>query len=96
MSTQIAALDASVYDLPIPTVDGLKADKLRVSISGTVELDRTDPDDLAWFEAFKLGRDVNLELIATCTGKPQSFAPSEDGPGVTSLVVSLRAHTIRR
>ena len=96
MGSQLEALDGSQYDLPIPTVDGLKADRLRVTLTGTIDLDRTDPDDLAWFESFRLGRDFNLELVATCTGKPQGFVPSEDGPGVMTLQATLRAHTIRR
>lgn len=96
MSAPEALLDASVYDLPIPTVDGLKADKLRVSISGTIELDRTSEDDLAWLESLKLGRDYELSVTATCVGKPQSYTPSEDGPGVTTLQTSLKAHTVKR
>lgn len=93
---QVEAFDASVYDLPIPVVDGLKADRLKLSLSGAVDLDRTSEDDLAWLESLKLGRDVQLTVTATVVGKPQSFSPSEDGPGVVTLQTSLRVHTVKR
>lgn len=96
MSAPAALLDASVYDLPIPTADGLKADKLRVSFTGTIELDRTNTDDLEWFESLRLGRDVTLDVDALTVAKPQGYQPSEDGPGVTTLQATLRVHTVRR
>lgn len=93
---QEPAFDASVYDLPIPTIDGLKADKLRLNLTGTVELDRTNIDDLEWLDTLKLGRQTTLTVEAVVTGKPQSYQPSEDGPGTTTTGVTLKVHTIRR
>lgn len=91
-----ALLDASVYDLPIPVVDGLKADKLRVVVNGGVELDRTNETDLAWFDEFRLGREMELRVRVVCTGKPQGYTPSEDGPGVTTLQATLKVLEVRR
>lgn len=93
---QTEAFDASVYDLPIPLADGIRADRLRLQITGTIELDRTSEEDLALFEALRLGRDIELPLVATCVGKPQQFTPSEDGPGVVTVGAILKAHTLRR
>lgn len=95
-SAQLEALDGSVYDLPIPTVDGLKADKIRLVLSGGEELDRTNPDDLDYFASLRLGQDVTLTVVCTVTGKPQTFSPSEDGPGTTTLQATLKAHTVKR
>lgn len=93
----IPAFDAAQFDLPIPVVDGMKADRLRVVVTGTLELDRTNEADLEWFEQFRLGRSVKLtEVLAVCTGKPQTYAPSEDGPGVTTLQATLKITDVKR
>lgn len=93
---QATAFDPAPYDLPIPKIDGLKADRLAVSFAGTIELDRTDQDDLDLINGLRLGRDVPLEITATCVGKPQSYQPREDEPGIVTHRAVLRIHTIRR
>jgi hypothetical protein len=95
-SVQTQVFDPSPFDLPIPTVDGLKADKLRVSFTGTIDLDRTDLDDLELLEKLKLGRDYPFTVEATCVSKPQAYSPSEDGPGTTLVQATMKVHTLRR
>lgn len=60
--------DGTQYDLPIPKLDGHKADVLRVAISGTIDLDLYDNDSLAWLNTLKLGREHNLAVTVRVTG----------------------------
>lgn len=85
-----------MYDLPIPVIDGLKADKLRVHITGTLELDRTSEDDLAFLEGLTLGRSVSLAVNAVVVGRPQQFSPSEDGPGMVTAAAQLKVTGVVR
>lgn len=85
-----AAFDASIYDLPIPTIDGLKADKLAIIITGRIDLDRTSVDDLEQINNLQLGRPLTLTCQATCVGKPTTYKPDQDGPGTVNYQAVLR------
>jgi hypothetical protein len=41
-----SVFDAASYDLPIPSTEGRKAQKLSVRFTGSCDLDRTSEDDL--------------------------------------------------
>lgn len=88
--------DASQYDLPIPARDGYKADKLIVNMNGTLELDRTSEEDLAFIEGLKLGREVTLSVVATVTkGGGFTFTPGKDeNPPTVAYGVGLRVHSL--
>ena len=49
--------EPSVYDLPVPKIDGLKATKLDIRFTGNGSLDRTSEDDRALLEAMRMGRE---------------------------------------
>lgn len=89
--------DASSYDLPIPRLDGHKADKLVVSFSGQIELDRTSQDDLDLVEGFSLGREVELRITATVSKKGFTLAAGkDDGPETTGYGVGLKVHSLEQ
>ncbi len=90
-----AIFDASRYDLPIPSQDGHKADKLIVSMSGGLELDRTSEEDLAFIEGLMLGQEVTLTVTATVTKKGFTFTPGKDeGPPQAGYGVGIRVHSL--
>lgn len=90
-----AIFDASQFDLPIPRLDGRKADKLVVSFGGQIELDRTSDDDLAFVEDLMLGRDVELRITASVARKGFSHAAGkEDGPDTIGYGISLKVHSL--
>ncbi len=100
-----AIFDAARYDLPIPSQDGHKADKLIVSMSGGLELDRTSEEDLAFIEGLMLGQEVTLTVTnsnggtvaatATVTKKGFTFTPGKDeGPPQAGYGVGIRVHTL--
>lgn len=89
--TDDSIFDASSYELPIPKLDGHKADKLTVQFSGSVELDRTSEDDLAIIESLTLGKSVTLTATAVVTKKGFTLsAGKEDGPETTGYGVALK------
>lgn len=92
---QVAVFDRSIYDLPIPSADGHKADKLVVSFSGQLELDRTSVDDLDFLETLSLGRDVELRVIATVAKKGFTLTPGgEEKADSTGYGVGLKVHSV--
>ena len=95
VATDDAIFNAEQYDLPIPRLDGHKADKLVVSFAGQVELDRTSEDDLALIDALTLGRDVDMQVTATVTKKGFTLtAGKEDSPETTGYGVGLKVHSL--
>lgn len=88
-----AIFDGSVYDLPIPRLDGRKADRLVLSFSGQVELDRTSQDDLDLVTRLGLGASVDLRVTATVAKK--GFALSgKDEDETTGYAIGLRVHSL--
>jgi hypothetical protein len=82
-ATDDSIFDASAYDLPIPKLDGHKADKLTLSFGGSLELDRTLEDDLELIERLHLGENVTLTVEAVVAGKGFSHqTKGEDGEQV--------------
>lgn len=88
-----AIFDAKPYDLPIPSLDGQKADKVVLSFGGSIELDRTAEEDLALIDSLLLGRDVRLVVVASVAGKGFTCAIKDDGDS-TGYRVQLRVHTL--
>jgi hypothetical protein len=83
--------DASAYQLPIPDLDGHKADRLALTFGGGVDLDRTSEDDLEFINGLELGRTVTLKVECIVTKKGFSYsAGKEDGPDSTGYGVGLK------
>ncbi len=96
MTTDVddAIFDAQAYDLPIPKLDGHKADRLVLSFGGSLELDRTLESDLGLIERLHLGENVTLSVEAIVAGKGFSHATKgEDGEQV-GYQVRLRVHSL--
>ena len=94
MTAQPEVFDASVYDLPIPKVDGIKADKLAIVLTGSIDIDRTNNDDLELLNQFMLGKPCQLIVEAVCVGKSSSYRPDDDGAGTLTQRTVLRITSI--
>lgn len=87
--------DGSQYDLPIPSLDGHKADVLRIVIGGGIDLDLYDEHALKFLETLKLGRDLELTVTVRVTGSAWRHAvKGEDGADHVVHQVALKAHSI--
>ena len=80
VATDEVIFDASAYDLPIPKIDGIRANKLTVAFGGT--LDRTSSDDLEALGKLEMLEEVTLTVRALVTGKAFNGKDAEDGPAV--------------
>ncbi len=89
-----AIFDASGYDLPIPVLDGHKADKLILSFSGQVELDRTSAEDLELIETLMLGRDITCSVVAVVAKKGFTYTAKDDD-SQAGYGVGLRVHSLQ-
>lgn len=69
----------STYALPIPAVDGLKAEKITVRFVGVVDLGRTSEDELTFVEALRLGSPVRLVVTGSVSGKGFVLREAKDG-----------------
>lgn len=93
--TQPAAFDATVYDLPIPKADGMKADRLAITVTGTINLDRTDAEHLEMLNRFQLGQEATILCKAVCVGKPSTYRPGDDEhAGELSIRTVLRVISV--
>lgn len=97
---QATAFDRSQYereDLQIPKVDGQSIDRIALKFSGTVFLDRSEPSDVAVYNALRLGRDIEMLIEADCLSTGAAGATNKDGElDVIVGTKGLRVRTLRR
>lgn len=91
----IAPVSHETMQLEIPGLDGYRAEKLALTFSGSVDLDRTSQDDLDFVNGLKLGREVELRVTATVSKKGFTLsAGKDDGPDSAGYGVGLKIHSL--
>jgi len=83
--------------LEIPGLDGYQAEKLAVTLTGTVEFsDLTQADDVRFVKSLRLGQEVRLSVVATVTKKGFMLIPGKDAmtDDKTTFGVGLKAHSL--
>jgi hypothetical protein len=94
-ATEDGLFDGSQYDLPIPALDGHKADTLRIAVGGAIDLDLYDENALAFLQSLKLGRSVDLTVTFTVSGSAwRHTAKGDDETDHVVHQVALKAHSI--
>lgn len=94
-TTESELFDPAPFTLPIPTLDGTKADKLHLTFTGTIELDPTSEDDLDLIGRLSLDQDVTLTVEAAVAGKAFKVKRVEDETTATH-VVTARVHSLQQ
>lgn len=76
-------------------VDEADPGVLKLSFSGSIELDRTNADDVTFYNSLKAGRDAGLSVSVFCAGPKNSHRRDSDG-NVDAVVQtkSLIVHSI--
>ena len=86
--------DAGSYRIETPTFDNLASDKLILSLGGPLELDATNPDDLALWENFMLGKSVSLLVHGSVVGKTGSYKENADGEVTVTGKAAVKIHSL--
>jgi len=92
---QTVLVDRSEYereDLAIDKVDGNAIDRIRITFSGTVSLDRSEPNDVALYNRLRLGREVTLKVEGRASGTGAKEATGRDGD--LDVIVGLKTVTV--
>lgn len=76
----------------LPEFEGQRVDRFKVTFSGNVELDPSDPSDHKLIEALKLGADVRLTVDGTIKSRPHKV--TLDGEGYAKTVMSEAAVSV--
>lgn len=97
---QAAAFDPSAYDredLQIPKIDGQSIDRISIKFSGEIFLDRSEPSDVAVYNALRLGKDVGLLIEAKCSSTAAKGATDRDGDlDVVVGTKGLKVHSLSK
>lgn len=89
--------DASAFDLPVPRVDGERADTIKLKLGGGIEIETTDEAWLHYVDGLKAGQDVTLTVEALVAGKAFTLKRDEEtGELTATYAVTLKAHTVYR
>lgn len=97
---QTTAFDRSAYereDLQIPKVDDQAIDRIEIKFTGSIFLDRSDPSDVAVYNALSFKRDVSLLVEAKCSNVAAKGATDRDGD--LDVVVgskTLKVHSLSK
>lgn len=97
---QTTAFDRSQYDredLRIDKIDGQTIDRISIKFAGEVFLDRSDPSDVAVYNALRLGKDVGLLIEAKCSSTGAKGATDRDGDlDVVVGTKGIKVHSLRK
>lgn len=63
-----ALFNGDQYATPVPKLDGHRADTLKLTIGGTIEIDPMDGQLLDWFKSLRFGQDIELRVTGTIGG----------------------------
>lgn len=65
--------------LALPMIDGRAIDVLELQVTGTVKLDRSDPEDCKLIRRLRLGAEVDLKMSVCVSGSGGKISRDEDG-----------------
>lgn len=89
-----ALFDPAPFKTSTPVFDNLASDKLVISLGGPIELDPTDPEDIALFENFMRGRSVNLQVHGSVVGKAGTYKEDADGAVTVTGKAAVKIHSL--
>ena len=76
------------------TMDGHRAVSLELRFSGSGKLDRTSSDDLALFEAARLGEPIRLIVVGEVGSKGFKLNRQQDGSGELGYTCTVRVLSV--
>lgn len=70
-----------IFDVPRVAIAVDEADPgvLKLAFSGSIELDRAKPDDVAFYNSLKAGKDTALSVTVFCAGPKNSHRRDPEG-----------------
>jgi hypothetical protein len=81
--------------LYLDQVDEKDVDKIRLDFSGSILLDRRNPDDVEFMRGLKLGQDVTLKVEAAVSSKRHGYTTGRDGDlDAVVYTAGFRVHTL--
>jgi hypothetical protein len=93
--TSSELFDPAPYLAPVPTLDGNRADTLKVTFTGTIEIDPMIADDLEWFKRLKFGSPIALQVEGAVTKVNWSMKTSgEEGIEHVTTQVGVKVDSI--
>lgn len=60
-----ALFNKTPYTIPVPTLDGHRADTLRLAFAGNVDIDTMIDDQLEHFKRLQFGQEIELRITGT-------------------------------
>jgi hypothetical protein len=97
---QAKAFDPSEYDredLQIPKVDGQSIDRIAIKFGGEIHLDRSEPSDVALYNALRFGKDVAMLVEGRCNATGAKGATDREGDlDVVIGQKSVKVHSISK
>lgn len=89
--------NARPEELALPRIDGRDIDRMEITFSGTIRLDRSDPADVALFRRAQLGKEIDVRVVGIAAGKHVTVSWDEDGyPGETTSSAKVKLTTVFR
>lgn len=86
--------DPAPYQSPMPTLDGHRADTLKLAFTGAVEIDKNLDDDVQWFQGLRFGQEIDLRITATVGKHGWTLKTTSDDGETVTHTLGLVIHSI--
>ena len=86
--------DPAPFTIPVPQLDGHRADTLRLAFAGGVDVDKMDDtQQLGWFKNLRFGQEIELTVTATVSKTGWTLKTNADGDETVVHTLGLNVHS---
>lgn len=83
----------NLYDRPVPTLHGHRADTLKLAFAGGVDIDLMDEHALAWFKDLRFGQELEITVTAVVGKSGWAIKTTADGDETVTHTLGLHVHS---
>jgi hypothetical protein len=88
--------DPKPYTIPVPTLDGHRADTLRLAFGSSVDVDPMDNEALDHFKSLRFGQEIELHITGVVGKNGWTIKTNTEGEEtvVHTLGINVHSYTI--
>lgn len=85
--------DPKPYQTPVPTLDGHRADTLKLAFAGGVEIDKLINDDLEHFKNLRFGQELVLRITGVVGKNGWTIKTNSEGEETVTNTIGILVHS---
>ena len=85
--------DPKPFTIPVPQLDGHRADTLKLAFAGNVDIDKMDNEALDHFKSLRFGQEVELRISGTVGKTGWALKTDSEGQDTVTHTLGISVHS---